>query len=57
MPEDHKHISRSVEEILNAMEKQAFYEWHDTRFEYYITGEEGGPTREQILEELYQLLT
>jgi hypothetical protein len=56
MPESNKHVSRNVEEILKVLETADFEEWYSTRFEYYITGEEGGPTKDQILEDLYQLL-
>lgn len=38
--------------FLDILEQQSFKNWLEKDFEDYITGEEGAPTKEQILKDL-----
>jgi hypothetical protein len=45
------------EMILNILQKQSFENWYNTKLQDYITGEEGAPSKEEILKELQWQIT
>lgn len=51
-----QHAQFTVKQILEALTRADFEKWYETKFMDFITGEETAPTKNEILEQLYQLL-